>query len=1018
MDSEENILKVAHAEGHTFVCFDEIGRYFVTCGSDGYVKIWDGFDDCDPLSRPITGNLFSVAVTSTKFYAGADSNSVFAYTFPDGNPDGLTTRFTASATHMVASNDGRNLLVGSSDFSIKFVMLHDNRFKVLLGHEAPILSVAVDQQSDLAASSSCDGSVRVWKINKQKCIKSWANVFPKSNDFSASKVCCRLAWQPLGNYLAVPWENSVKLFLREKWDESKTLVDSSITELVNVVCFSNCGKYLAAGCLNGIIVVWNVSNLGVVNRLKHKKDLTVCSMAFNPNGNGDLVFCDTRGQIGCFKDTLSQPVSYEPSLDILNDIDNFIDDDDNDENTFSISKIKASVPGLDDYAETEDKIDKLDEENSEKSAPVSQVKLPSTIQSQHEIQSSFQPGSTPVHYQRRFMVWNSVGIVRCFNTEEENAIEIEFHDTSVHHSMHLENMLGHTMSDVSNTAVALACKTETDHLSQLVCLHFATWDSRKQWTCEMPAEENIETVSVSEEWVCIVTNRRQIRILSIGGIQNQVLALPGPVVATAANQNQFVIAFHSGMGLPGNQCLSIMLLNITWKNISSNIYSLPLSAGSTLAWIGFTDEGTPSAVDSEGVVRVLQKSAGDCWIEIANTKSQTKGLSDHYFVVGVSEIHQQIRCILCKGSRYPPTLPHPVITILPFRLPLCNTSSQFGHLEESYLRVALLSEVFQNLDKQGYETDTSHVKRTEQQQKESLMKLFALSCKSDQEFRSVELAKMMDSYHTVQLAIRYASQLKYLHLAEKLGEVAYEKLEQETAKNQIEVEKEEAGRLMGSERAENISSNITLHTQPDDEVPEEQSQELFDYPKPAVKASPIPYIEVRHNPFKVDLTPSSKNGMALLDSIKLSSSGNKKVIDITEKSTPTIKTSKQQTKLSMTMSGFVSSKTNKTEEKSEEKSTPKSNGKLGVQLWMEANLEKLKSENPDTDESKLAILAATAFKQLSSDEKLKWNNEARRPNKRKLDNESSEYQSKRKSIETTKSKTNAASKLKSFAFKN
>ena len=55
---------------------------------------------------------------------------------------------------------------------------------------------------------------------------------------------------------------------------------------------------------------------------------------------------------------------------------------------------------------------------------------------------------------------------------------------------------------------------------------------------------------------------------------------------------------------------------------------------------------------------------------------------------------------------------------------------------------------------------------------------------------------MMDSHQTVQLAIRYSSQLKRIQLAQKLSQVAYEKMEaetqedvpQETARNKNEIE--------------------------------------------------------------------------------------------------------------------------------------------------------------------------------------------------------------------------------------
>lgn len=64
-----------------------------------------------------------------------------------------------------------------------------------------------------------------------------------------------------------------------------------------------------------------------------------------------------------------------------------------------------------------------------------------------------------------FQMWNSIGVIRCYNDEQDNAIDVEFHDTSVHHAIHLTNTLGHTVADMSQEAVLLACEG-TDELSR------------------------------------------------------------------------------------------------------------------------------------------------------------------------------------------------------------------------------------------------------------------------------------------------------------------------------------------------------------------------------------------------------------------------------------------------------------------------------------------------------------------------------------------------------------------------
>ena len=89
-------------------------------------------------------------------------------------------------------------------------------------------------------------------------------------------------------------------------------------------------------------------------------------------------------------------------------------------------------------------------------------------------------------------MWNSVGIIKQYNTEEENSIDIEFHDTSIHHAMHISNTCNYTMADMNTEAVILACHSQEDTPSKLLCMHFGSWDSAKEWTVLMPDNEEIK----------------------------------------------------------------------------------------------------------------------------------------------------------------------------------------------------------------------------------------------------------------------------------------------------------------------------------------------------------------------------------------------------------------------------------------------------------------------------------------------------------------------------------------------
>ena len=63
---------------------------------------------------------------------------------------------------------------------------------------------------------------------------------------------------------------------------------------------------------------------------------------------------------------------------------------------------------------------------------------------------------------------------------------------------------------------------------------------------------------------------------------------------------------------------------------------------------------------------------------------------------------------------------------------------------------------------------------------------FQLACKSGREMRASELCELMPDSRTVQLAIKYASRLHLMQLAERLGGVAQLKADEE---QQIENER-------------------------------------------------------------------------------------------------------------------------------------------------------------------------------------------------------------------------------------
>uniref|UniRef100_A0A3Q2I7Y3 WD repeat and HMG-box DNA-binding protein 1 n=1 Tax=Equus caballus TaxID=9796 RepID=A0A3Q2I7Y3_HORSE len=983
MPATQKPMRYGHTEGHTDVCFDDSGSCIVTCGSDGDVRIWEDLDDDDPKSINVGEKAYSCALKNGKLVTAVSNNTVQVHTFPEGVPDGILTRFTTNANHVVFNGDGAKIAAGSSDFLVKVVDVEDcSQQKTFRGHDAPVLSLSFDPKDIYLASSSCDGSVRVWQISDQTCAVSWP-LLQKCNDVINAKSICRLAWQPKsGKLLAVPVDKSVKLYRRETWSNQFDLSDNFISQVSSRV----------------------------------EKD-------YNDLFDGD----DTSNAGDFLNDNAVETPSF--SKGIINDDE----DDDNlmlasgrprqrshiledDENSVDVTMLKTGSGLL------------KEEEEDDQAGGIHNLPLVTSHRPFYDgpmptpRQKPFQSGSTPLHLTHRFMVWNSVGIIRCYNDEQDNAIDVEFHDTSIHHATHLSNTLNYTVADLSHEAILLACESTDELASKLHCLHFSSWDSSKEWIVDMPQNEDVEAICLGQGWAAAASSALLLRLFTIGGVQKEVFSLLGPVVSMAGHGEQLLIVYHRGTGFDGDQCLGVQLLELG-KEKKQILYGdpLPLTRKSYLVWVGFSAEGTPCYVDSEGIVRMLNRGFGNTWTPVCNTREHCKGKSDHYWVVGIHENPQQLRCIPCKGSRFPPTLPRPAVAILSFKLPYCQIATEKGQMEEQFWRSVMFHNHLDYLAKNGYEYEESTKNQAIKEQQELLMKMLALSCKLEREFRCVELADLM-TQNAVNLAIKYASRSRRLILAQRLSELAAEKAA-ELAATQVEQDKEEEEDFRKKLNA-GYSNTATEWSQPSlgnqVEEDEEDTGEVDDVEeKPEIRkhgqnpfsksanSADVPAIKSgavtsssqgRVNPFKISANSKepaisvNSRSANILDNMNKSS--RKSLVlnrGTNNEKSPVIKPLVPKPKSKQASAASYFQKTTSQDDKTEEvkEQNPKSSSsetpavcpqntenqrpKTGFQMWLEENRSNILSDNPDfVDEADIIKEGMIRFRALSTDERKAW----------------------------------------------
>lgn len=367
----------------------------------------------------------------------------------------------------------------------------------------------------------------------------------------------------------------------------------------------------------------------------------------------------------------------------------------------------------------------------------------------YAMQAPFQPGATSRSLEHRYMVWNHVGIVRQHATTSDNSIEVEFHDTSVHHSLHLVNHMQHRMASLSTTVLALCSETP----SKLVCIALGGAGGSREWAMPMPNCEEICCVAASDKLVAVATDARFLRVFSAMGTQRETISLAGPAVALAAHSDRILAAYHTSPPVSDDQHISVLLVQSIGMSLRCRDVRVALTPGAKLAWMGYTDRGSPVTCDSLGMVRIYSTRA-NVWFPVCDTSIHTKGASDTFFIVEVSESTQIVRAILCRGAAYPFTTPRPMVNELKMQLPSCDIENEQTQLEEELVR-------YSNFDVDG----------AEKVLKENALKLFSVACRSEMEARAKELIEMIASPTLLPLAIKYASKLGRMHLAERLVEL-------------------------------------------------------------------------------------------------------------------------------------------------------------------------------------------------------------------------------------------------------
>ncbi|KAL9934834.1 hypothetical protein V8E36_006609 [Tilletia maclaganii] len=443
-------------------------------------------------------------------------------------------------------------------------------------------------------------------------------------------------------------------------------------------------------------------------------------------------------------------------------------------------------------------------------------------------QIPFQPTSTPMRDQRRYLAFNMLGSLLAIDQGTHQTVQFESHDTAArrnfrmvdYHRFSLGVLAFHgALLGVPASAAAESAEDVESGLSSVTYRPFeqAWGGAGGEWTVNLPQGESVELIALGgpaqqnnrredadeDETVntrcaaaVIATSAGYLRFFSATGMQRYIWSYGKPIVSMAAGVRSVLIVYRgAGMALDEWQNLHYDLIDLDSFQVR-HTGSLPMAKGRALRWIGFNEWDVPAMYDSAGVLSVLDGAHKPAayfprWTPVLETANLTLSFPGenadgnegsksrakiNYWPVGLSSTH--LMCLMLKGSALPdPSGARPLIQDVELKMPVLNPEGAAASLEEKWMRQTLLAGMTRDAIRSGMVAALSSLTsmpppdptNLEQEADKVLLQLIQSACKSDRHGRALDAARELHSARTLDAALSIAGFFHLPSLAERMN---------------------------------------------------------------------------------------------------------------------------------------------------------------------------------------------------------------------------------------------------------
>ncbi|KAF5249860.1 hypothetical protein FANTH_4829 [Fusarium anthophilum] len=828
----------AHTQGTTRCAYTPDGTRLVTVGSNNTIRLYKTGSDGEPINiDDCQEQNMAVSAGDEFFVVGSEDGTVSLYSLETHTFERFLTRTVLPIRDVALSSDRQWCAVASDELSVKIVNTKDiTQVKHLREHARAVRNVSFDPQGRLVALSGTDGIVYVYSLTAEEpeLIRKVDGIIGAID--GDSETSTRVAWHPDGRAFAVPTPvRDIQIISKNDWEKQRTFANGHLAD-ITAIAWSPNGALLASASKDGKVLIWETRTQSVIARYDYSN---VIDIVWHPTKN-ILSFTTTDGEVYIYPDFLTD--QFSPLLKLATQPAPFIHDplaelsanrrppqvNGQKQQGLPTRPRRESLGSLDSFLEGGDGYgdDDFVEDDDGAGYTVGQGQKRArdgddghgtSNKRRHMLEpqyhEAFQPGATPWRGNRKYLCLNLIGFVWTVDQDSHHTVTVEFYDHELHRDFHFSDTFLYDKACLAEHGTLFSCPPKDDAPAVIFYRPHETWTQRHDWRIEMPKDEAVTAMSLSESFITVTTSANYVRVYTLFGMPYRVYRPKSTPMVTCASWRDYVLTMGNGpMGADGNTRLLYTIENVKRDEICQNEDTVALPEGATLKSVFFSDNGDPCIYDSTGTLLTLlhwRQPSRASWVPLLDTKLMERLASgrknESYFPIAVAD--NKFHCIILKGGDQYPYFPRPLLSEFDFSIPIASApktskrkaregsedldmadgdedkdeeddgSSETRKLEQQFMlhnvKAAQLRDLMEATS--GSHTLRSQLSRLELDIDKTLLQLLAVECREGEErgMRALEMVQLMRDRtgRMMEAAGRVAERYGRAILGEKIREV-------------------------------------------------------------------------------------------------------------------------------------------------------------------------------------------------------------------------------------------------------